>query len=406
MPENLFYDVLIIGGGAAGFFTAVNLAEKRPDLKICILERGKKVLQKVLISGGGRCNVTHAVWEPRELTAFYPRGHRELLGPFHRFMTGDTMQWFEDRGVPLKIEEDGRIFPLSDSSSDVVECLVTLSRKRNITLHTSTSVNDFSYIQDGWEIQTKTKTYNTKQLVIATGSSLQMWKMLAKAGHQIAPAVPSLFTFNLANKEICKLAGTTAEVTVSLNGTKLISLGPLLVTHWGFSGPAVLKMSAWGAHILRGRNYNFTLKINWLNHISSEQCLNKLKSLRDSSKKQISNTPQFNLSRRLWEFLVERSGCTGVGFADASNAILSKLAAVLTADQHQVTGKSTFKDEFVTAGGVALEEIDFRNYKSKVLPSCYLAGEVMDVDAVTGGFNFQNCWTGGYIIAESIAAEI
>lgn len=394
------YHTIIIGGGAAGFFTAINLAERLPHAKIAILERGRDVLQKVRISGGGRCNVTHAQFEPRELSTNYPRGEKELLGPFHSFMTGDTIVWFEQRGVELKIEDDGRMFPTSNSSQTIIDCFMTLSRKHNIHILTSHNVTSITRETD-WKLQCANDSFSCTNLVVAAGSSPKVWEIMRGLGHRIVDAVPSLFTFNIVDKHITELAGIALEASVSIPSLKLESQGPLLITHWGFSGPAILKMSAWGARELHGSDYKFDLVINWLNHISTQDCYERLLAQR-SSKKQVGNEWLFDLPKRLWKYLVASINLTGKNWADCSNTDLQNLATILTACVFSINGKSTFKEEFVTAGGVDLKEVNFKTFASKKQENLYLAGEVLNIDAVTGGFNFQNAWTGGWIIAQSI----
>jgi predicted Rossmann fold flavoprotein len=394
------YHTIIIGGGAAGFFTAINLAERLPHTKIAILERGKDVLQKVRISGGGRCNVTHAQFEPRELSTNYPRGEKELLGPFHSFMTGDTIAWFEQRGVELKIEEDGRMFPTSNSSQTIIDCFMTISRKHNIDILTSHNVT--SIIREtNWNLQCTNDSFSCTNLVVTAGSSPKVWEMMRGLGHSIVNAVPSLFTFNIVDKHITELAGIALEASVSIPILKLESQGPLLITHWGFSGPAILKMSAWGARELHGSDYKFDLVINWLNHISTQDCYELLLAQR-SSKKQVGNEWLFDLPKRLWKYLVASMNLTDKNWADCSNTDLQNLATILTACVFGINGKSTFKEEFVTAGGVDLKEVNFKTFASKKQENLYLAGEVLNIDAITGGFNFQNAWTGGWIIAQSV----
>lgn len=394
------YHIIIIGGGAAGFFTAINLAERLPHAKIAILERSKEVLQKVRISGGGRCNVTHAQFEPRELSTNYPRGEKELLGPFHSFMTGDTIAWFEQRGVELKIEDDGRMFPTSNSSQTIIDCFMTLSRKHDIHILTSHNVTSITRETD-WKLQCANDSFSCTNLVVAAGSSPKVWEIMRGLGHRIVDAVPSLFTFNIVDKHITELAGIALEASVSIPSLKLESQGPLLITHWGFSGPAILKMSAWGARELHGSDYKFDLVINWLNHISTQDCYESLLAQR-SSKKQVGNEWLFDLPKRLWKYLVASMNLSDKNWADCSNTDLQNLATILTACVFSINGKSTFKEEFVTAGGVDLKEMNFKTFASKKQENLYLAGEVLNIDAITGGFNFQNAWTGGWIIAQSV----
>jgi hypothetical protein len=398
------YHTLIIGGGAAGFFTAINLAEQTQGHRIAILERGKEVLQKVRISGGGRCNVTHADFEPRSLTQNYPRGEKELLGPFHTFMTGDTVGWFEDRGVTLKIEDDGRMFPVSDSSQTIIDCFLQAAAQQDIEIKTSQNV--VSIVKSTlWEVKTKTDSFTCDHLVMTAGSSPKVWEMMQHLDHTIVDAVPSLFTFNLKDKNITELAGVALETRVEIPALQLESQGPLLITHWGFSGPAILKMSAWGARELNASEYRFDVVINWLNFIATTDCLETLMAKRKSSKKIIGNDCPFELPKRLWKYLTESVQLHDKKYADCSNADLQHLSQVLTACVFPIEGKSTFKEEFVTAGGVDLKEINFKNFASKKQENLYLAGEILNIDAVTGGFNFQNAWTGGWLISKFISSS-
>ncbi len=402
LTQNPLYNIIIIGGGAAGFFTAINLAEQRPDLSIAILERGKDVLQKVRISGGGRCNVTHAEFDPRPLTGNYPRGEKELLGPFHKFMTGDTIEWFSNHGVELKIEEDGRMFPITDSSQTIIDCFLRLTEKYKIDVQTSQNVVALEP-ENQWKVTTKTDEFQCDHLVVTAGSSPKVWQMMKSLGHTIVNTVPSLFTFNIVDKAITNLAGITLEARVEIPQLKLESQGPLLITHWGFSGPAILKMSAWGALELNSSGYKFDLVINWLNHLSTDNCYEMLLTKRDDSKKQISNDRLYEIPKRLWSYLVETANLTDKTWQDCSNQTLKDLSTLLTASVFKIDGKSTFKEEFVTAGGVDLKDVDFRTFASRKQENLYFAGEILNIDAITGGFNFQNAWTGGWMIAQAIA---
>ena len=401
------FDVIIIGGGAAGFFTAINTATLNPELSILILEKAKNVLQKVRVSGGGRCNVTHAEFIPNDLVKNYPRGEKELKGPFHTFMTGDTMQWFNDRGVDLKIEADGRIFPVSNSSETIINCFLAEAEKHNIQIKTQQAVTDFKFKNDHWQLTTKTNQFNAEKLVIATGSQSKIWKQLKSLGLETIEPVPSLFTFNCKDQRIQSIPGVAHEVSVSVNQTKLKSEGPLLVTHWGFSGPAILKLSAWGARILNELDYNFKILVNWTKAENFEECLNFLfQAKAENTKQLVSKNPLFNLPKRLWKQLISASTISEqMKWADVSKKQLYDLASQLTRSTFQINGKSTFKEEFVTAGGVQLNEINFKTYECKKLKNCYLVGEVLNIDAITGGFNFQNAWTGGFIAAKAIAEE-
>jgi predicted Rossmann fold flavoprotein len=378
--------------------------EKNPKLKVAILERGAEVLQKVRISGGGRCNVTHACFEPNELVKFYPRGEKELRGPFHQFCSGDTIEWFEKHGVELKIEADGRMFPVSNSSQTIIDCFIKATQKLGIAVLTGQSVQSIFKKESEWKIETQTENYLAEKLILATGSNPKVWEMLQNFGHAVVSPVPSLFTFNIKDSRIKELPGVAAQVTVKVKDIKLTSTGPLLITHWGMSGPAILKLSAWGARILHDKNYQFTIFVNWLNDADAADVEKKLKDLKqEHAKKSVSKKSPFELTNRLWESLVLASGIESeTKWADLSKIQLQNLANQLTNGTFQVNGKSTFKEEFVTAGGIDLKEINFKTMESKLHENLYFAGEIVNIDAITGGFNFQNAWTSGFIVARSI----
>lgn len=403
------FDVLIIGGGAAGFFAAINAVELNRDLKVGILERSDKVLAKVKVSGGGRCNVTHAEFDPTELVKFYPRGEKELLGPFHRFMTGDVITWFEERGIRLKIESDGRMFPVSNDSQTIIDCFLSETHRLGISVLKKQSVIDFSRQDDSWVIHTKTDTFVSANLLIASGSDTRIWKLLASAGHTIVSPVPSLFTFNIRDDRINDLPGIAKNVTVRVLETGknqvLESAGPLLITHWGMSGPAILKLSAWGARILKPMGYHFTIEVNWLQHTGGEEVYDAFMSKKKTSgKKAVLKYVEYDLPKRLWQNLVRASGISeSDNWGDLSKHQIQELAGQLTQGRFTVKGKSTFKEEFVTAGGVELTEVNFKTFESKIQPGLYFAGEVLNIDAITGGFNFQNAWTSGFLAAKAIA---
>ena len=398
------FDILIVGGGAAGFFTAINIADRNPKLKIAILERGKEVLTKVRISGGGRCNVTHACFEPNELVKYYPRGEKELRGPFHQFASGDTIEWFEKRGVPLKIEDDGRMFPITDSSQTIIDCFTEATKKLKIDVITGQSVQSVFKSGELWKIETQNAQYSCEKLILATGSNPKMWELLQSFGHSIVAPVPSLFTFNIKDSRIKELPGISALATVTVKDSKLSASGPLLITHWGMSGPAILKLSAWGARILHDRNYQFTIYVNWLNDVDSSDCETLLRELKsENAKKTVSKKSPFEFPNRLWESIVLASGIGAeTKWADLSKQHLQNLSEQLTKTAFQVNGKSTFKEEFVTAGGIDLREINFKTMQSKLHENLYFAGEIVNIDAITGGFNFQNAWTSGFIVAANI----
>ncbi|MEM8583805.1 MAG: NAD(P)/FAD-dependent oxidoreductase [Bacteroidota bacterium] len=406
MPVYRMIHTIIIGGGAAGFFAAIALAKREPKSKVIILERGKSVLEKVRISGGGRCNVTHACWTPRELIAHYPRGSKELLGPFNKFACGDTMAWFEDRGVALKIEEDGRVFPTTDDSSTIIDCLWQTAKGLGVEVLTRHRVDNIIHQPKedlAWRVTCGDQQFNAHRLVVATGSNPAAWRLLDQLGLRLVPPVPSLFAFNVADKALRNLAGISLPwAQVWIKGHQLKAEGPLLITHKGLSGPAVLRLSAWGARELAPTRYRFQLGVNWLCQ-KTEHVEQQLHSLRQEFPKQtLGSHARFELPLRLWRLILERASLSlDFRWSEASNKHLRQLAHQLTRDMYPVDGKATNKDEFVTAGGVDLKEIDFKDFSAKRFPNLHLAGEVLDIDAITGGFNFQAAWTGGYLIAGS-----
>lgn len=403
---NTNFDIIIVGGGAAGFFTAINCVEKNPKLKVAILERGQEVLTKVRISGGGRCNVTHACFVPNDLVKFYPRGEKELRGPFHQFSAADTIEWFEKHGVALKTEADGRMFPVSNSSQTIIDCFLNATNKLGIQILTGQSVQSIFKATDYWKVETNHETFACQKLIMTTGSNPKMWDIIEQIGHTIIPAVPSLFTFNIKDSRIKELMGVATQATVKVKDTKLTATGPLLITHWGMSGPGILRLSAWGARILSYKNYQFTLQVNWLNESTFEETDTRLKELKlEHAKKAVANKCPFEMPNRLWESLVLASGISEeTKWADLSKKQLTDLANQLTNGQFQVNGKSTFKEEFVTAGGIDLKEINFKTMESKLHQNLYFAGEIVNIDAITGGFNFQNAWTSGFIVAKAVVA--
>lgn len=399
------YDVIIVGGGAAGFFAAINIAEQNPNLKVVILERGKEVLTKVKVSGGGRCNVTHAEFIPKELTLNYPRGEKELLGPFHQFMTGDTIAWFEKRGVALKIEDDGRMFPVSNSSQTIIDCFIDEAKKHGVAVLINHSVKTIRKEEESYKVETSQGEFISKKVLIATGSNPKIWKLLESFGHTISPPVPSLFTFNITDERIQDIPGVVAQhVEVKVLETDLWSEGPLLITHWGMSAPSILKLSAFGALELAKRHYKFQIEINFIRKTFND-CLEVLKALKqDLAKKTVFKSTQFDLPKRLWQKLVLASQMhIETRWADLNKKQLENLANQLTHAIFKVDGKSTFKEEFVTAGGLSLKEINFKTFESKLHKNMYFAGEILNIDAVTGGFNFQNAWTGAYIAAQNMS---
>ena len=403
---NSNYDIIIIGGGAAGFFTAINIVEKNSKLKVAILERGKSVLEKVRISGGGRCNVTHACFVPNDLVKFYPRGEKELKGPFHQFCSGDTIEWFEKHGVELKIEDDGRMFPVSNSSQTIIDCFLKATQKLKIDILTNHSVQELYKTENHWKLTTTQEVFTCEKIVMASGSNPKMWELLQNLGHSIIEPVPSLFTFNVKDVRIKDLMGLSTLASVKVKKSKLQASGPLLITHWGMSGPGILRLSAWGARELADKRYQFAIQVNWLNETDFEEAMDLLKNIKEeNSKILVSKYAHFELPKRLWENLVKAAGITEeTKWADVNKKQLNTLAEQLTNGEFQVNGKSTFKEEFVTAGGIDLKEVNFKTMESKILPNMFFAGEILNIDAITGGFNFQNAWTGGFILANAITS--
>lgn len=397
--------IIIIGGGAAGFFCAANLDEKRFD--VSILEQNAEVLQKVKISGGGRCNVTHACFDPAELVQFYPRGHKELRSVFHRFQPGDTMDWFEQRGVALKIEDDNRIFPESDSSQSITGTLLREVRKKKFTVKTKSTVLNIQVEAEKYLIETTGETFLADYVIFTTGSSPKSLRLLQQLGHNLVEAVPSLFTFNIKNATLSGLMGTAfPQATVALPSLKVEESGPLLITHWGLSGPAILKISAWKARELAARQYRFPLLVSFTGDTVAEATEKIQEYKQQKGKKQIGTAKIFEITARFWQRILEDSGVAPAKTVAALTAgEVRAIAEKLCGNAMEVSGKSTYKDEFVTAGGVELREVNFRNMASKILPRFYLAGEVLNIDAVTGGFNFQACWSEAWLIAQDLNSQ-
>jgi len=402
-------DCLVVGGGASGFFFAINYAENHPDHSVLILEKSKHVLQKVKISGGGRCNVTHAEFEPKPLTTNYPRGEKELIGPFHTFMTGDMMAWLNKRGVELKIEEDGRIFPVSDSSQTIIDCFVNEVNHHHIEVKTSQNVINFQYDKDLWTVHTKNDRYCTKQMVISTGSSKKIWEELGRLGHNIIAPVPSLFTFNIEHSQLTKLQGLSLDTNIKLYKDQsckefvMESEGATLITHWGLSGPCVLKLSAWGARELSALDYHCFILIDWLVDYTEYDVLEEIQQQRKASaKKNIGNQVIYGLPKRIWLFMLDESRINPQkNWADLSKTESRDLKDNLLHFKLEVNGKSTFKEEFVTAGGIDLKDIDFKTYHSKKQPQLKIIGEALNIDAITGGFNFQSAWTSAFVASKA-----
>ncbi|HIK53676.1 MAG TPA: NAD(P)/FAD-dependent oxidoreductase [Synechococcales cyanobacterium M55_K2018_004] len=401
--------ILVIGGGAAGFFGAIAAAESS-DLPVILFEAGREPLTKVRISGGGRCNVTHACFDPAVLTQFYPRGGKALRGALTRFQPKDTIAWFQNRGVSLKTEADGRMFPTTDDSGTIVDCLLQQALQMGVTLKTRAPVAAVNRLESGYEVVLKSgERWLGDRLLLATGSSPLGYQIARQLGHTIEPPVPSLFTFTIPDADLRSLAGVAVEsacVRLRIADAKpLEQTGPVLITHWGFSGPAVLKLSAWAARLLHDQHYQATLNINWLPQDKLDQIQQTLSVAKvQHGKRAIANYTPFPLPRRLWEYLVNRAHIpAGHRWAELSKQHLHHLIVELTRGEFLLRGKGVFKEEFVTCGGVALKEVDFRTMESRLCPGLYFAGEVLDIDGVTGGFNFQSAWTTGWIAGKAIA---
>lgn len=404
-------EVVVIGGGAAGFFAAVNCALQHKDVRVTLLEKSSKLLSKVRVSGGGRCNITHHCFNNKELSKNYPRGEQALRNAFNKFAVKDTIEWFENRGVKLKAEEDRRMFPVTDDSETVIDCLVREAGRAGVKISTNAEVMKVMKENDGFILYLREGKIKCDRLLIATGGNPKdtSYNWLRELGHVIVPPVPSLFTFNIPNSPVTKLMGVSVEsARIKIAGTKLEQLGPLLVTHWGLSGPAVLKLSAWGARILYDMNYSFTALVNWLPEYNDESLREHIQELRETqaSKVMISRCP-FPLPRRLWEYILERSGVSSsMRWADLPKKAQNILINNLVNDEYKVAGKTTFKEEFVTCGGVSLGDVNFNTMESKKCRGLYFAGEVLDIDGITGGFNFQAAWTTGWIAAQGMGSEI
>ena len=398
--------VIVAGGGAAGFFAAIACAERNPAARVTICEATARPLAKVRIAGGGRCNLTHACFEPDELARHYPRGGRELRGPLHRWGPRDTVAWFEGRGVALKTEADGRMFPATDDSATVVDCLLRAARGAGVALRTRCGIRA---ARAGFTVElTSGETMACDRLLLATGGGAAGGGLeVARAlGHAIEPPVPSLFTFHVDDPRLAGLAGVSAgDVEVSVPAARLRERGPLLITHWGLSGPAILRLSAWGARPLHDCGYRFGLVVNWVPSPGPDQVLAGLMRLRTEwPRRQAAARAPFDLPQRLWERLTAAAGVAATTpWTSVSNEALRALAAQLTQGSFAVAGKSLFKDEFVTCGGVRLAEVDFQTMGSRRCPGLYFAGEVLDLDGVTGGFNLQSAWTTGWIAGQAMA---
>lgn len=398
--------IIVIGGGAAGFFGSIAATESNPEAHVTLLEKSSFPLTKVRISGGGRCNVTHNCMDPKLLSTHYPRGQRELIGPFNRFGPKDTIEWFESRGVKLKTESDGRMFPTTDDSGTVIACLQQTARENNIEIRVRTSAKSLRKNEEGqFEVYISDEEFLlADKVLLATGGFVNE-RLLGSLGHDIIEHVPSLFTFNIEDPRLKDLAGLSfPQAKITVPGTKLSAEGPLLITHWGLSGPAILKLSAWGARILHEKDYDFEINVNLIaSHLPEaiKQALTDAKSA--LGPKQISKNPLFDIPKRFWASLTEYLQIPeDKQWSRVSNQENDNLIKELTNASYRAQGKSTNKDEFVTAGGINLKEVNFKTMESKVCPGLHFAGEVLDIDGITGGFNFQSAWTTGFIAGSSL----
>ena len=410
MASDSHSKIVVVGGGAAGFFGAIAAAESGPRDRVVILEKGPRTLSKVRISGGGRCNVTHSCFDPRELSQRYPRGARALIGAFHRFGPTDTVAWFENRGVRLKTEADGRMFPVTDSSQTIIDCLTSAAEKSGVRVLTSTALSTIQKRPDGGFLLdlSNGERMDCERLLWAGGGCRPEGHPAVALGHSLMPPVPSLFTFQIDTPWLRDLPGiSVASAQVSVPGTDLKERGPLLITHTGLSGPVVLRLSAWGARELHGLRYEFPLGINWLPETNRDSLVEELQARRESSGGQTILRTRWNpLPARLWESLVIQSGIMpDTKWARLSRAEALNLATLLTSTELPVRGKSTHKEEFVTCGGIPLPEVDFKTMGSRIVPGLHFAGEALDIDGITGGFNFQAAWTTGWIAGNAMATQ-
>ena len=403
--------LVVIGGGAAGFFCAVNAARQHPNLQVLLFEKTNKLLSKVRISGGGRCNVTHALFDIVEMSKRYPRGQHFVKKSFHQFFTTDTIQWFEQRGVALKTEADGRMFPVTDSSQSIIHCLLNEANLYGVDIRMNAEVKELTKEMDKWIVRMANgQQISAEYVCIACGGypKATMFQWIQKLGHQFKSPVPSLFTFNLPKHPITQLMGVSVEnAKLKIEGTKLIEEGPVLITHWGLSGPAVLRLSAWGAIDLQERNYEFRVHVNWVPGYNESTLRQEIQQGRSGlPNKKIANHNFSQLPSRLWQFLLEQSGINNeTRFASLTSKAENALIRHLADHCFDVKGKTTFKEEFVTAGGISLSEVDPNTMMSKKVQGLYFAGEILDVDGITGGFNFQHAWTSGWIAANHIATQ-
>lgn len=403
-------NLIVVGGGAAGFFCAVNAARMHPSLQVTIIEKSSKLLAKVKVSGGGRCNVTHHCFSIADMIKKYPRGGSFLKKAFHHFFTTHTIDWFKERGVTLKTEDDGRMFPVTDSSQTIIDCLIHEANKYKVDILMNRDVAGLKREEEKWIVQCRdNECFTADYICIASGgySKAAQFDWLTKLGHTVEPPVPSLFTFNMPGNSITELMGVVVEnVAVKINGTKLMTEGPLLITHWGMSGPAILKLSAYAARELAAINWHFSISVNWTGSLNENNVREKLQQIRfEIAAKKIINTNPFHLPQRLWLYLLQQSDISEtLRWADLPAKEQNRLIKNLCTQEFAVKGKTTFKEEFVTAGGINLQEIDHNTMQSKLIPNLFFAGEVLNIDGITGGFNFQNAWTTGWIAGKGVGS--
>lgn len=400
-------NIAIIGGGAAGFFAALSAKKHFPKANVTIYEKSGKVLSKVKISGGGRCNVTHACFSNRELAAYYPRGENYLRKAFEQFNAQSTVEWFESRGVKLKTYPDNCIFPQSNDSQSIIDCFLKEAVDLGVEIKLNQSITHLDIEANGFTLYTRDAHYQADRIIVTTGGQPKRsgLEWLEKLGHEIIEPIPSLFTFNMPQNPIRELMGNVVEkATVKVEGTKLMGKGPLLVTHWGMSGPAILQLSAWGARILAERNYEFAILVNWLDELKEDTLRAQFqKIIQEHEGKKVANLNPFPMTSRLWNFLLQKSEIhPEMRWKDLGKKNINKLVNTLLNDRYEVSGKTTFKEEFVTAGGIALSDVDFKTMQSKKVPGMFFAGELLDIDGITGGFNFQAAWTTGFIAGKSL----
>jgi predicted Rossmann fold flavoprotein len=400
------HHIIIIGGGAAGFFAALSAKKHHPHAQVSILEKSSKLLSKVKISGGGRCNVTHACFDNKQLAGYYPRGENYLKKAFDQFNVQSTIDWFAERGIPMKTYPDGCLFPESNDSQTIIDCFLSEANKRGIHILLNQGIKRIEAVKNGFKLHADQKVFDATRVIVTTGGQPKRgnFDWLEQLGHDIIEPLPSLFTFNMPENPVRELMGTVVEkASVRVEGTKLLGQGPLLITHWGMSGPAVLLLSAWGARILAEKNYHFHVLVNWLHEMKEADLRQKIElTAHLHGAKKAQNLNPFHITNRLWHFLLSKAEIPNeIRWQELGKKNTNKLVNILLNDRYEVKGKTTFKEEFVTAGGVSMTNIDIRNMESKRVPGLHFAGEILDIDGITGGFNFQAAWTTGFIAGKN-----